>query len=357
MDAATNIELSMSERAADGADRRAGSRARAAAAALAVVYLIAAFLYLISRGSWPTPDFLIAPLLLASVLAGRGWRFLIDWTPFLVLVLVYEAFRGMADDLQGNVHVQELIDADRWLLGAARTAPEILQDRFLQARVTLYDWLATLLYMAHFVAPVMMAFLLWLGSRRVYWRFITAVLALFFAGFVTYYLYPAAPPWLASGDGLIQPIERVHIRTLASLPETESLSLAFQHFSPNHVAAMPSLHAAAPLLLALISLHLWRWRGLPVLVYAIVGGVTWMYMGEHYLVDILAGWVYAIVVFVAVWLLLPRYIGRLSLARLTPPARLLPRRALPDWPLAAFACAMIVLVWIEPLRQRFWSFF
>ena len=69
----------------------------------------------------------------------------------------------------------------------------------------------------------------------------------------------------------------------------------------NDVAAVPSLHAAFTML---ICLFLWprvsrRWR--PLLVaYPIGMGLSLIYLGEHYLIDVLLGWVYAAVTIYAV---------------------------------------------------------
>ena len=69
----------------------------------------------------------------------------------------------------------------------------------------------------------------------------------------------------------------------------------------NNVAAMPSLHAAFALL---IVLYLWRlvprwWRPLLAL-YPLAMAFSLVYSGEHYVVDCIAGWVYAVATFVAV---------------------------------------------------------
>lgn len=329
-------------------DWATAARTRFLASAVAIGYLIFGGAVLASRGGWPTPDFLIPPLLLIAVFVGRGWRFVIDWTPFLLLILIYEGFRGIADDLSSSVHFQELIDADSWLLGSSRSAPEILQDWFfVQGTVSWLDWLTTLLYLAHFVVPTAFAFYFWMSGRAAFWRFAVPLLGLFFAAFLTYYLYPAAPPWMASQQGLIPQIDRVYLLTLASLPETEPLAFAFKHFSPNEVAAVPSLHAALPLLLAFISIDIWRWRGLPVLVYAGLGSVSFVYLGEHYLVDIVLGWLYAGVAFVALWVVLPRTFS--TVLQSVPLTRLPKFTPLPEWPLAALACFFILLVWINPL--------
>ena len=65
----------------------------------------------------------------------------------------------------------------------------------------------------------------------------------------------------------------------------------------NPVAAMPSLHAAYPMLLLLF---FWRragrWRWLLAL-YPLAMGFTLVYAAEHYVVDILFGWLYAVAVY------------------------------------------------------------
>ena len=67
----------------------------------------------------------------------------------------------------------------------------------------------------------------------------------------------------------------------------------------NPVAAVPSLHAAYPLLLMLFfwrSARRWRWL-LPL--YPLAMAFTLVYTAEHYVFDIILGWLYATVVFLA----------------------------------------------------------
>lgn len=84
---------------------------------------------------------------------------------------------------------------------------------------------------------------------------------------------------------------------------TEPLGLAYQRFPPNPVAAVPSLHAAMPLT---ITLMLWRLRPrwAPVAItYTLLMTPALVYLGEHYVVDALAGWAVALAAFVLVWVL------------------------------------------------------
>jgi membrane-associated phospholipid phosphatase len=69
------------------------------------------------------------------------------------------------------------------------------------------------------------------------------------------------------------------------------------HFA-DPVAAVPSLHAAYPLLLVLFfwkSAGRWRWL---LALYPLAMALTLVYTGEHFVIDVLLGWMYATVVFV-----------------------------------------------------------
>ena len=108
------------------------------------------------------------------------------------------------------------------------------------------------------------------------------------------------PPWMASVGGHIHPgVERLTGRGGSVL----GVHVSQMVMGPigNQVAAMPSLHAAFALLLAL-----YLWRLVPrytrplLAVYPPLMTLALVYSGEHYLVDCIAGWVYAVVTFVGV---------------------------------------------------------
>jgi len=62
---------------------------------------------------------------------------------------------------------------------------------------------------------------------------------------------------------------------------------------------MPSLHAAFPFLGALFALRLWGRRAWPTLVYTACVWLSIVYLGEHYIVDIIGGVIFALAVFLA----------------------------------------------------------
>jgi membrane-associated phospholipid phosphatase len=71
----------------------------------------------------------------------------------------------------------------------------------------------------------------------------------------------------------------------------------------NDVAAIPSLHAAYTLLVVLFFWSMVKWWGrLLLLLYPLAMGFTLVYTGEHYVFDVVLGWVYAVVIYAAVML-------------------------------------------------------
>jgi membrane-associated phospholipid phosphatase len=232
-------------------------------------------------------------------------RFVLEWLPFMGVLFVYDRLRGIADGLLFRVHTAPQIRADAKLFGAVPTV--WLQQHLWHggAHIQWWDYAAWFVYVTHFFGTLFVAGALWLWWHDRFARFATMVCVLALTGFATYVLYPAAPPWMAAQGGEIGRANRIVAVVWPHVPLAHygSLFEKGQHYA-NNVAAMPSLHAGYALL---ITLYLWRlvrprWRVLlafypPAMAFALV------YTGEHYAIDVLAGWVYATVAYLAVtWL-------------------------------------------------------
>ncbi len=87
--------------------------------------------------------------------------------------------------------------------------------------------------------------------------------------------------------------------------------------SGNPVAALPSLHAAYPWLVLLFAVKFFGRPGLLFLAYNLALWFTVVYLGHHWVVDILAGMAWATVCFILIQFLWPRIVGglRVSLPR------------------------------------------
>jgi hypothetical protein len=280
-------------------------------AILAYALLVVALM--IGGGLRITPDVLLVAFLLVAVLLGRTRLFLRDWIPFVAIFLAYELMRGIADDAGFPVHVTDVIAAER-LISFGQLPTQILQDWLAPpSGVGPAAIFATVLYMLHFVLPIVAGLLLWIWRRSQYFDYVAAFIVLSFAGFITYLLLPVAPPWFAARAGELngpdgQPVIR-YLKPEAFGAIAEALGYAdgrrlgtyvFYGINPNPVAAFPSLHAGYPFLAFLVLRRAFGGVGWLALAYAALVWWAIVFTGDHYVIDALAGIAYASAAYFAV---------------------------------------------------------
>ncbi len=285
---------------------------------------VAALAWLVIAEGVPTGRTILAVLIVSGLAIsrlGHGWQALaqvpLDWLPFTAVLMLYDRTRGIADSLGFPLHERDVLAADRSLFGGVE--PTVLLQHLLYEPLHIhwYDVLCSLVYTSHFVVTPALAAALWLRHRREWLRFISRVVALSVAGLATYCVFPEAPPWLASRDGLMAPVARLSARGWIPLHlgDVSAALRQAQHGGSNPVAAMPSLHLAFAVLATLVVMERVhsRWRRLLVL-YPAAMAFTLVYTGEHYVLDLLAGVGYAL----AVHLALRRWEARRASISLTP---------------------------------------
>jgi membrane-associated phospholipid phosphatase len=227
--------------------------------------------------------------------------FLRDWWFFLVGLILWNLSGPIAAKSPFPVHLNFVLQADRWIfLGHD---PVALLQHLLAARgqVRALDVITSLGYNLHLPEPYIVAYFLWRINRPVYFRFAAAALLLLILGFITFILFPAMPPWLSSlrfdqphdvFNGF-NPVLHAH-----PLPFHGTPIFYFFKLTGDAVAALPSEHAAFPLLeyLALraaVGRRAWPWLlWVGFVLFSIV------YLGEHWVTDAIAGYIYAGVIWV-----------------------------------------------------------
>jgi membrane-associated phospholipid phosphatase len=245
---------------------------------------------------------LLIGMLAFSLTDVRGYvrGILRDWLPFLAVLLAYDSLRGTAKGFMG-VHYLPQLRVDEWMFGGS-TPTVWLQHHLWHLHVHWYDVAVWFVYLTHFFATPLLAAVLWKIDRERFRRFAVLVVALSLAGVATYALYPAAPPWMASRDGFAPHVTRIVPHVWQGLGLHSAGSVVENGYSyANDVAAVPSLHAAFSLLIAI---WLWprrrKWLRPLVAFYPLAMGFSLVYAGEHYFSDILLGWTYTVVVLLAV---------------------------------------------------------
>jgi hypothetical protein len=251
---------------------------------LALAYLTLVSAVMIWRGIAISPDYLLLLLVPVAAASGRLLRFLGDWVPFVAILLGWEAMRGIAPRTGIAPHVFGLAGADRWL-GGGELPTSLLQRAAAHLGVArAVDYSATVVYFCHFALPVAVGLTLWLLDRQLFLRFITALMGMAFAAFVVYLLAPTAPPWYAQDHGAACCFRHVIGTTLPS-----AVSPYYQALNPNPVAALPSLHAAFPLVGLLALRRLDRRTTWPALAWCLLMWAGVVYLGEHYVLDVAGG--------------------------------------------------------------------
>lgn len=238
-----------------------------------------------------------AVLLVASLGDLETWRrgIIRDWLPLYAVLAVYGLLRGYASHTLWGPFYQWQIDFDRWI-GFGKTPTYRLQHwLFKVGDLRPWDYAAWMVYMSHFFASFVVAGVLWKRNHARFRRYVTLFVSLTFIGYIVYVLYPAMPPWMAAETGNIGSAVRIipvvwgHV----GVKTAEAIFSGGSQFD-NNVAAMPSLHAAYPML---ICLFFWKgarpWVRVILVSYVLAMAFTLVYTGEHFVADEFVGWIFA----------------------------------------------------------------
>jgi membrane-associated phospholipid phosphatase len=251
-----------------------------------------------------------------------GIRLLWDWLPFGAVLLFFHYSNGLRKLVGTRTHSVLQIRFDEFFFGKPLLTVH-LQTLFAQtAKVRLWEYLLFGTYLTYFFLAIVVAGLLWRFAYPRFREFRAQFVVLTAAGCATYVVYPANPPWIASQQLHLLPFihrvvyevwNKVGLHTAGALVERGS---AFE----NPTAAVPSLHAAVTMLVCLFFWPIARpWARALLVVYVLAMAFTLVYSGEHYVFDIVTGWIYAAAV-VAGARYLKRRRERLAATVIAPPA-------------------------------------
>ncbi|MDA4111511.1 MAG: phosphatase PAP2 family protein [Thaumarchaeota archaeon] len=213
-----------------------------------------------------------------------------NWTPFLALLLSYEALQGIAGYVTNSGNVVSLAQIDQSVWGFNLTG--FVQSTFSSQDLT---YLASFLYSLHFPIVIGSAVFFWYTDKKTYPKYVYALLLTSYLSLVTFVLMPTAPPWYsgvasdsignASGplSGLFNGVAQIS-RAIES----------------DKFAAFPSLHGAYAILFSYFMIRS-RLR-LAFIALPITIGILFstIYLGQHYLIDLVGGGIYAAISVVVV---------------------------------------------------------
>ena len=215
-----------------------------------------------------------------------------DWALMVVIYMAYDYSRGTADQWGIGVNYTALRDLDS-LITFGREPISGMQRRFYTPNdVKWYDVVGSVIYMTHFVFPVLPLVFLRIRNRASWLHYVRRFSLTLGISVFIFIIFPAAPPWMASREGYVPPIQRITGRGWLELHlKTVSKTLDRGAGVLNAVAPMPSLHAGMALLVALWFFRNCKpWIRIAALAFPVAMLTALVYFGEHFIIDGLAGW-------------------------------------------------------------------
>lgn len=197
---------------------------------------------------------------------------LVAWPGLLIASLPYIALRGLADDT-GIPRQPLALEIDR-LIGLGATPTERLQSWFFSGELSAFDWFWLTVHTSWFFVPAIITGYVILFRWPLFRSLFSVRLAVFYLALLGFFLLPTEPPWMATD-----------VTRLLDLKAGGILDV-----DTNPVAALPSLHVALPAAIAMWAraVGMRRWAALYALHTALTAFDV-VYLGEHYVVDVLAG--------------------------------------------------------------------
>jgi membrane-associated phospholipid phosphatase len=251
---------------------------------LPVAYAVVMFAYYVLFGR--LLEFLPAVILLCAipVMAVLGLRGVARyWVPFIMLILSYGSLAGTVGAYSASERIYSLAALDGSIWGFNLTG--WVQSAFLSVPLT--D-VMTVFYELQMPFVIFTAALLWYSRRKVFGQYVTAVVLTSYAALVTFVVMPTAPPWyVGSARDLVLGAGQAGSSGFAAVLNSLIVS--------DKYAAFPSLHAAFAVIFSYFMFKVDTKVGLLALPVSAAVLFSTVYLGQHYMIDLIGGFVYALV--------------------------------------------------------------
>lgn len=245
-------------------------------------------------GLRPDHLYLISIVLIGYVIHPYSKKLVLGFLLFIIYWIIYDSMRVFPNYLFNTVRIIEPYSLEKTLFGITVNQEILSPNEFFAIHKSSFlDVLSGLFYINWVPIPLLFALYLFFKNKTMLIHFFGAFLIVNLIGFMFYYIYPAAPPWYlekygteiiyntpGSAAGLSRFDDYFNINLFRSLYEKNA----------NVFAAMPSLHAAYPIVVLLYGIRQKLRIGIVIFAVFLIG--IWfsaVYSGHHYVIDLLAG--------------------------------------------------------------------
>jgi membrane-associated phospholipid phosphatase len=275
----------------------------------------------LSRGAFRWENGAMILVVCALFVGGaRAKKLLLGAYPLGVVGLLYTSMKTVENVgvSPSRVHLCDLRSAELAVFGITAGGQRMtLQDWWQGHSAPALDVLCAVPYGTFLFAIVACAVWLYFRDYPRMQRFGWCYLAINVAGFVTYHLYPAAPPWYFHTHGCVVDIA-AHATEGPNLARVDAW-LGVPYFAGMYgrasdvFGAMPSLHVSYALLIALLAWPVARAPGrVASAAFFAVMCFGAVYLDHHWVIDVVAGVVYCLLVVAASELIVRRRATRVA---------------------------------------------
>ena len=270
----------------------------------------------LGRTNLPVPvSAAVIALVLGAVYVGGPRDSNLRWWGVYVLgFILFAQLRSGADNTGIPWQFDYVIALER-VVGLGTVPTVWLQERlYSDGEIRTLDTLTYAVYASYFFAPHLVGVLIWRSSPRRFPFFVAVMLGAYYGGLLGSYVLPTAPPWIAGQTGELPHVFKIIVYMTRAL-NPQLYQASYQLVYSNPIAAMPSLHMS---ITVMVALFMWRYHwlaGVAGALYATAMAFSLVYLGEHYVVDLLAGAAMA----AAIWKLAQRVGEHAGEPAVTPP--------------------------------------
>ena len=227
-------------------------------------------------------------------------KFILGFSVFIVYWMIFDYMKAVPNYNFSTVHIADLYNFEKKLFGINFNGQILTPNEYWAINgTTVMDIIGGIFYLCWIPVPLGFATYLFFKNRREFLGFAITFFVVNLVGFVGYYTFPAAPPWYVHQHGFIfNPATKADIGGLVKFDQFFNVHIFKDIYSKgsNVFAAMPSLHSAYPIIVVYYAIRNKLKYGNIILATVMVGiWFTAVYTSHHYILDVLAGIICAII--------------------------------------------------------------
>jgi len=212
-----------------------------------------------------------------------NWTILRDWLPFGFCIAIYTNLHDTVHFVNMNDIQDWLIKFDDWLFGVQ---PCVWAEQFINPRLTDIFIAA---YANYFILTIAVALVLYIQKRYREFRYtMVTIIICYYVSYFLFIIFPAAPPRI-----VLKPFFTVSLHGNLLEPIKHAIEISAQASR----GAFPSLHCAASFLSLFFAWRYVRWLFWVMIPMVFMLIMSTIYLRHHYVIDLFAGLILAIIVF------------------------------------------------------------